>query len=127
MMISDFTPYRERLRAELDELILSIGETTGAAGTVELDQTRVGRLSRMDAMQQQAMAQSSRERLFARQRRVEAALARINAGAFGRCCACHKPLTPQRLGADAAAVFCAYCAEEREAEGVNSFAPKREA
>lgn len=77
-MISDITLYRERLRAELDELILSIGETTGAAATVELDQTRVGRLSRMDAMQQQAMAQNSRERLLGRQRRVEAALTRID-------------------------------------------------
>lgn len=47
------------------------------AATVNLDQAGVGRLSRMDAMQQQAMALASVQRLAIQQRRVEAALARV--------------------------------------------------
>jgi DnaK suppressor protein len=113
-MTRDLNPYRERLHRERDALLQAIGEASDATGTVELDQTRVGRLSRMDALQQQAMAKGTRERLLTRQRRLEAALARIEAGTYGHCCACHEPLTPQRLDADPAAVFCADCAAERE-------------
>ncbi|MCK7580327.1 MAG: TraR/DksA C4-type zinc finger protein [Chromatiales bacterium] len=113
-MMPDSSLYQERLQAELDELILAIGEAGSAAGTVELDQTRVGRLSRMDALQQQAMAQGTRARLLGRKRRVEAALARITSGAYGRCCSCQELLPPQRLATDPAVVFCADCAEARE-------------
>jgi len=61
-MTSEPRTYRERLQAELDALAIAIAESNDAGGTVELDQTRVGRLSRMDAMQQQAMAKNTRER-----------------------------------------------------------------
>ena len=110
----DTPHYRERLQAELDELMLSIGETTDSAATVELDQTRVGRLSRMDAMQQQAMAQGTRTRMLGRVRQIDAALARIDSGQYGHCCACQETLSPERLNANPAVVFCADCAKERE-------------
>lgn len=113
-MSLDSTPYQTRLQAELDELIMATARADGATATVELDQTRVGRLSRMDAMQQQAMAQGTRARLLNRQRRLEAALARIAAGTYGHCCECHEPLSAQRLDIDPAVVFCIDCAEARE-------------
>jgi DnaK suppressor protein len=113
-MSLDSTPYQTRLRAELDELIMAIARDDGATDTVELDQTRVGRLSRMDALQQQAMAQGARGRQLNRQRRLEAALARIAAGTYGYCCECHGPLSEQRLNTDPAVVFCVDCAEARE-------------
>ena len=45
--------------------------------TVMLDQQSVGRLSRMDALQGQAMAQAGEDRRQLLLRRIEAALARI--------------------------------------------------
>lgn len=53
-------------------------------GTVMLDQTSVGRLSRMDAMQQQAMAKGLKERTQRNQIRLQAALDRMQAGAASR-------------------------------------------
>jgi DnaK suppressor protein len=113
-MTSDPRTYGDRLQAELDALIVAISEPHNARGTVELDQTRVGRLSRMDAMQQQAMAKNTRERYGIRRLQVEAALARIDAGTFGLCCQCRDPLDPERLDSDQAVVFCADCAQTRE-------------
>ncbi|WP_200389591.1 hypothetical protein [Thiocapsa imhoffii] len=46
-MTSDSRTYRERLQAELDRFIIAIAESNEASGIVELDQTRVVRLSRM--------------------------------------------------------------------------------
>ncbi|WP_296809511.1 molecular chaperone DnaK [Thiocapsa sp.] len=115
-MTSDPRTYGERLQAELDALIIDIAESNDAGGAVELDQTRVGRLSRMDAMQQQAMAKNTQERYGIRRLQVEAALARIDAGTFGLCCLCRDPLDTERLDSDPAVVFCAGCAQEREQE-----------
>lgn len=54
--------------------------TPAAAATVELDQTTRGRLSRTDAMQQQAMAAGLAARLSTEIRKTEAALDRIADG-----------------------------------------------
>jgi DnaK suppressor protein len=113
-MSADHAEPRARLEAELHGLREAIDAGGESAATVELDQTRVGRLSRMDAMQQQAMAQGTRWRLDIRRRKVEAALARITAGTYGLCCECGLRLSDERLSADPAAVFCADCAAERE-------------
>lgn len=81
-----------------------------SASTVQLDQGAQGRLTRMDAMQQQAMAASQVQRLHTELRKVEAALDRLGAGTFGTCCRCGEPMTPERLQADPAAPFCQDCA-----------------
>ena len=64
----------EAMREEL-EAVAETGEAS--AGTVELDQQRVGRLSRMDAMQAQAMAQASGRRREETLRGIASALARL--------------------------------------------------
>ena len=57
------TKHYKGLLIERREQLQAIYETAKeAAETVELDQSRVGRLSRMDAMQQQAMAQATNQR-----------------------------------------------------------------
>jgi DnaK suppressor protein len=98
----------------LADLYLTIQEFTSSEADrpVELDQTKVGRLSRMDAMQQQAMAAGLRERLSLRKRRLEAALARIDADTYGICCKCGDPIALARLQADLGAPFCTECQEE---------------
>ena len=53
------TALRGRLLQMQEELRVSLRERSAAAAPVELDQTTQGRLSRMDAMQGQAMAQAA--------------------------------------------------------------------
>lgn len=104
-----------RITNDLAELNVSLARSAASAGTVTLDQSTVGRLSRMDALQQQAMAQEIGARLLSRKRALEAALARIEAGTFGRCCQCDAEIGVERVEAEPAAVFCAECVLEREA------------
>lgn len=99
------------LRAELE----AVAESGAAASeVVELDQAKVGRLSRMDAMQAQAMARASRERREQTLRRIEAALRRIDDGEFGDCRACDKPINPKRLEFDPTVELCIECASKAE-------------
>ncbi len=113
-MTIDLDAFRALLRDELTQLDESLRQAAASAGTVEPDQSGVGRLSRMDAMQQQAMAQELRARLVMRKRRLDAALARVQAGSFGSCCQCGEELDPGCLQHDPTIVFCADCLAERE-------------
>ena len=85
-----------------------------AAGTVELDQTRQGRLSRMDALQQQAMAAAAQRRRTLELQRIGAALRRIGEGEYGYCLSCGEDMVPARLELDPAAAQCIACAEQSE-------------
>ena len=82
---------------------------------MELDQTKVGRLSRMDAMQSQAMAQAAQRQRLETLRRVELALARLERGEYGLCVDCDEPINPKRLEVDPAAERCIGCAEAADA------------
>lgn len=104
----------ERIAAELQDVCAAIAQSEHSAATVELDQSSIGRVSRMNAMQQQALAKGVTERLSLRRRKLEAALARLDAGTYGSCCACQEEIGQERLAVDPAAVFCADCADERE-------------
>lgn len=112
----DLDEYRGRLTADLAHVDEDLVEARRSAGTVVLDQSSVGRLSRMDAMQQQAMAQGMLSRLDLRRRKLQAALARLEGGDFGLCCQCGDELEAERLRNDPAVVFCADCMAEREAD-----------
>ena len=79
---------RALLEAELRTLLRSIGLSEEATRTVVLDQTAVGRLSRIDSLQNQAMAKGLAEREQARLAGIQAALERIETDAFGRCTGC---------------------------------------
>lgn len=111
---ADIAAFQARLialRAELESL-LSADED--AAGTVELDQTRVGRLSRMDALQNQAMSQEQQRRRQLELTRIGAALARIETGEFGLCVGCSGEIAEKRLELDPAAPLCIECASRSE-------------
>jgi DnaK suppressor protein len=84
------------------------------AAVVQLDQTKVGRLSRMDALQAQAMAQASGERRAVQLREIDAALKRIDEGSYGDCERCEQPINPRRLDADPTARLCIDCASSAE-------------
>ncbi len=105
---------RERL-LELREELESVA-TTGdeSSQVVELDQARVGRLSRMDAMQAQAMSQESARRREMMLKNIAAALERIDTGTFGLCRSCEEPINPKRLAFDPTALLCIECAQNAE-------------
>ncbi len=84
------------------------------AGIVELDQQRVGRLSRMDAMQAQAMAQASGRRREDSLRAIAAALARLDSDDYGYCLSCGKAINKDRLRVDPTAAHCIDCANRAE-------------
>jgi len=99
------------LREELEAL-----QSTGAeaAQIVELDQARVGRLSRMDALQAQSMSVETKRRRELQLRRVGAALRRIEIDDFGMCSECAEPINPERLEFDPTATLCFSCAQASE-------------
>jgi len=87
-------------------------DAMGAQGqsTVELDQQAVGRLSRMDALQNQAMAKAGGARRQAERTRLQAALSRMDEGDYGYCDDCGEEIAPGRLRLDPAATRCVDCA-----------------
>lgn len=82
--------------------------------TVELDQARLGRLSRADALQSQAMSIETKRRRELELQRVEAALRRIESGDFGICTRCEEEIAAPRLDANPTAVLCIDCASRGE-------------
>jgi DnaK suppressor protein len=105
---------RARLLALREELKTATVISDEASQVVELDQARVGRLSRMDAMQAQQMAQASGRRRELMLRRITAALARIDSGDYGVCESCDESINPKRLEFDPTAVLCIQCASKAE-------------
>ena len=94
-------------REELQALVEATGE---ASRPVELDQTRVGRLSRIDALQSQEMAKETERRRTVELNRIDAALQRIDAGDYGYCVACDEEIAAKRLEQDPATPLCVDCA-----------------
>lgn len=99
------------LQAELESIAATGDES---AAVVELDQSKVGRLSRMDAMQAQAMAKASSQRREAALKQIIAALKRLDEGDFGLCLKCDEPINPKRLEFDPTATLCIDCASAAE-------------
>ncbi|HYQ73011.1 MAG TPA: TraR/DksA C4-type zinc finger protein, partial [Gammaproteobacteria bacterium] len=100
-----------QIRQELLSL-QEIGED--ATRIVKLDQTSVGRLSRMDALQGQAMSQERARRRQLELQRITTALRRIDTGEYGDCQDCGEPIAVRRLEMDPAATLCIHCAAARE-------------
>jgi DnaK suppressor protein len=105
---------RKRLVAMREELEDIADTGDDPAAVVQLDQTKVGRLSRMDALQAQAMAKASGDRRAVQLREIDAALRRIDEGSYGDCAMCQEPINPRRLDADPTARLCIDCASRSE-------------
>lgn len=100
----------DRLLARRGELRALSDSARNSRKPVELDQSKVGRLSRMDALQDQAMAQESERRRAGEIQRIEAALARLKSGDFGYCVRCDENINLVRLNLDPAVATCLQCA-----------------
>ena len=104
--------FRERLLKEREELLASSEGDRDSRRPVALDQPSVGRLSRMDALQMQAMALETERRRQTRLRRIGAALERIDEGEFGYCVNCGEAIAARRLEFDPTSPRCLGCAEQ---------------
>lgn len=107
-------PLKRKLIEMREELERIAATGAASAAVVELDQSKVGRLSRMDAMQAQAMAQASGQRREATLRAIATALKRIEDGSYGICEGCDEPINPKRLEADPTVRLCIDCASASE-------------
>lgn len=106
--------YRGLLLARRERLLGEAATGGESAATVELDQTRVGRLSRMDALQSQALSVETNRLRAVELQQIAAALRRLDAGDYGYCVACGEPINPARLDIDPAAAKCVECAGRGE-------------
>lgn len=96
----------DQRKALLDEDALAAADRA----PVTLDQESVGRLSRIDAMQVQAMAMAQARRRQAERAAIDAALVRIDEGEFGHCSKCGEAIAPRRLQHNPAVTTCIRCA-----------------
>ena len=107
----------EELRTDLlllaDELRTSIDSAKAGARPVDLGEP-IGRLSRMDAMQQQKMTQANRNASRARLAQIGAALTRIEQDEYGECVGCGENVGFPRLKAKPEAALCIACQSSRE-------------
>jgi|SaaInlStandDraft_4_1057021.scaffolds.fasta_scaffold229549_1 DnaK suppressor protein len=102
--------YTKALKAKLKELENVHESSAEARAPVTLDQTATGRLSRMDALQVQAMALETDRRREIEIKRIEAALQRVKEGEFGYCMSCGDEIEPKRLDNDPSTPTCIGCA-----------------
>ena len=110
----DVKTYKKQL-TELRQEIEALSEVTEEARQpVELDQTMVGRLSRMDALQTQAMQLETERRRAVEIQRIDSALQRIDEGEFGHCVSCGVDIALKRLENDPTPPTCFDCAEMSE-------------
>lgn len=110
MTQQDLDRYKQLLLKKREELRSTLANLKESARPVELDQSRLGRLSRMDAMQAQAVSAEAASRIELELQRTDAALDRIERGRFGDCAACKQPIDPARLESNPAAFLCIACA-----------------
>ncbi|MEM0945801.1 MAG: TraR/DksA C4-type zinc finger protein [Pseudomonadota bacterium] len=106
----DIATVKDRLATALAALDAEDAAGRDEQATVTLDQQSVGRLSRMDAMQRQAMAQATARRRVAERARIRSAIARLDEGEYGYCTDCGEDIDPARLEANPAVALCLTCA-----------------
>jgi DnaK suppressor protein len=110
----DIDHFKQKL-VQLRESLAQVEQSGNeAAQTVELDQSAVGRLSRMDALQGQAMAKEAQQRRIIQQQRIGSALQRIESGTYGLCVLCEEDIHLKRLEVDPTTLLCIECAKKQE-------------
>ncbi len=108
----DLNDFKKRLLQHQKELLEVEASGEQASEIVELDQTTVGRLSRMDAMQAQAMSLEIDQRRKQELQRINSALKRLEKGDYGYCQHCGEMINPLRLKSSLTATLCIACANE---------------
>ncbi|MCP5039077.1 MAG: TraR/DksA family transcriptional regulator [Rhodobacteraceae bacterium] len=107
---TELARFRERLKTDLKTLAQEDDLGREGQNTVTLDQQAVGRLSRMDALQGQAMANATKARRAQQRQRIMATFTRMDEGEFGYCLECGEEIAPKRLELDPTTPTCISCA-----------------
>lgn len=110
----DIDSLRKRLEERQKSILAGQEAQKKENTTVELDQARVGRLTRMDAMQQQAMIQAAARLTDLERRRIRTALSRMESGDYGYCILCDEEIAEKRLQFDPSLLTCISCANDAE-------------
>ena len=111
---AELKKFQEQLTRRKEELLAARQGTREETAPKSLDQTRVGRLSRMDAMQQQAMSQAADRMSGIELQRIKTALERIESGEYGYCILCEEEIAIKRLEFDPSLLSCIDCARKEE-------------
>ncbi len=102
----------------IDDQLTSLGqhqhELKESAAAVQLDQSRVGRLSRMDALQTQAMQVETLRRVTRQIAQLQAARHRLDTDDYGICEDCGEAIAKARIEMNPAVRLCVSCAEKAE-------------
>ncbi len=106
----DLYHFKEKLLNLRAETQAAIQTAQGSAKPVELDQTSIGRVSRIDAIQQQEMALAGQRRRQELLIKIEHALRRIENGDYGYCIKCEEEIATKRLELDPTILTCVRCA-----------------
>lgn len=103
----------DELRLDLQALAHSLrdqlADGNARTATVELDQTAVGRVSRIDAIQQQQMAQAERRRLEVRLKQIDRAFSAFEEDDYGWCARCGESIGYRRLKINPESALCVSC------------------
>jgi DnaK suppressor protein len=110
MTNAEQTEFANQLRKIISELMEIDAAASDNRAAVVLDQTSVGRLSRMDAMQQQAMANATSQRRQSQIAQAKAALQRIEENEFGYCLECGEEIANKRIIHNPSVATCITCA-----------------
>lgn len=110
-MAIDIDKAMKRLAATQQELEAFSVLSAQSREPVTLDQSSIGRLSRMDSMQQQAMAKAQERSRKLDLVRIEMAHRRISEDEYGYCANCGEEIPDKRLEIDPMAERCVACAE----------------
>lgn len=105
--------YRQRLLDDQVEVTTSLRRTIGGSKPVDLN-LPIGRLSRADAMQMQAMATLNKRQLETKLKQIEGALSAMGDGSYGSCRSCGCGIPHPRLDARPETPFCIDCQEAFE-------------
>ncbi len=94
-----------------EELCRLLQATKEGTQVVDLDEP-IGRLTRMDAIQQQHMSAANRRSVDLRLRQVRQALELVERGEYGLCRRCDDPIGFPRLEARPESPYCLVCQDE---------------
>lgn len=108
----DVNYFKLRLEERLAAIVATQKNQKEDAAPVELDQTKCGRLTRMDALQQQAMSQATIRLANLELQRIQSALGRMQSGNYGYCLRCEEEIAKNRLRFDPSILTCISCANE---------------
>ncbi len=104
----------ERLQESRDVAKALLQPQTGGINEIQVGDNAIGRLTRMDAIQVQAMTDMNRSQLSVRLQQIEGALVAFDAGRYGYCNRCKEPVDIERLMALPSAPLCLACQEAIE-------------